>query len=190
MIFCGQCGLQLGTGTSRCPRCGTTVEETNTQTPDIHPDDATVASRASNTRNPASPSQTLPPQPLVLRPEAEDNNYGSQIAYDATSMMEAPQYGTQVSQNPTMGPMYTNQYPPQGSYADLGTRASGTYGGGGYPTSTQQGYPQPAGINKLRVTALIVILLGLLLLLIATILFVLQHTNVIAQTLPPYTPTI
>ena len=30
MIFCGQCGLQLAAGTTRCPRCGATVEETNT----------------------------------------------------------------------------------------------------------------------------------------------------------------
>jgi hypothetical protein len=201
MIFCGQCGLQLAPGVTRCPRCGATVEGTSTPATEMHPDDATVASRSLNLRNPMNPSQISPPQPLILRPGADGNDYGSQVAYDATSRVEAPNYGTQIPQNPNMGMGSTyasnypqqsgSAYPGQGSYSDFGTRASGAYGSGSYP-NTQRGYQQPfaqeqtASSNKIRITALVLVLLGVLLLLIAVILFVLQHSNAIG-TIPTST---
>jgi heme/copper-type cytochrome/quinol oxidase subunit 2 len=115
------------------------------------------------------------------------------MAYDATNRVEAPNYGTQI---PQMGAAYPSNYPQpsgsaypaQGSYPDMGTRTSGTYGGGGYPMNTQQPYQQPYAAqqtNRMRITALVLVLLGILLLLIAVILFVIQRTNTNAGTTPP-----
>ncbi len=185
MIFCGQCGLQLAPGTTRCPRCGAMIEETNTSATELHPDDATIASHSLTTRNPAGPSQISPPQPLILRPGATSSDYGSQMAYDATNRVEAPNYGTQIPQNPNLGSAYTSSYP------DIGTRASGTYGGGGYPTNVQGPYQQPytQQMTRMRFTSLVLVLLGILLLLIAVVLFVIQRTNTPAGTTPTGTPT-
>lgn len=188
MIFCGQCGLQLAPGTTQCPRCGAKIEETSGQATELHSDDATIATHSLALGNPPGQSQATPPQPLILRPGTNTNDYGSQMAYDATSRMEAPNYGTQMPPNPPMGATYVGNYPPQsgsnypaqGNYQDFATRTSGTYGVGSYPMSTQQGYqqqPYTQDTNKVRVTATVLILLGVLLLFIALILFILQRTN-------------
>ena len=166
MIFCGQCGFQLAPGTTQCPRCGAKVEETNGQPTELHSDDATIATHSMTVRNTPGQSQVSPPQPLILRPGANSNDYGSQMAYDATSRVEAPNYGTQIPQNPHLGSAYPSSYPqqsgsayppPQGNYSDFANRPSGTYGGGGYPMNTQGGYQQPytQDTNKVRVTALV-----------------------------------
>src|SRR5437868_3825710 len=180
MIFCGQCGLQLAPVTTHCPRCGATVDESNIQATDMHSDDATMASLS--TRNPTGLPPASPPQQLILRP-GDRNDYGSQVAYDATSRMEAPNYGTPMPQNPNVGSTYGSNYPQQSgsSYPDF-TRGPATYGGA-YPMGTQQVFQQPymPGTNKVRVTALVLVTLGFLLLLIAIILFVLQHNNAIAE---------
>jgi len=136
-------------------------------------------------QNPSGPSQVSPPQQPILRLGANSSDYSSQMAYDATSRMEAPNFGTQVPQNPNIGSTYTSNYPQQsgssypgqGSYADFGTRAPGTYGGGGgYPMNTQQAYQQPytQQTNRVRITAVVLIVLGILLILIAIILFALR----------------
>ena len=200
MIFCGQCGLQLAAGTTRCQRCGATVEETNTQASDIHADDATIASHSLTVGNPTGLSQPSPQQPLILGPRTNSNDYGSQLAYDATSRMDAPNFGTQMHQNPNTGSTYGsnypqqsgNAYPGQGSYPDFANRSPGTYGGGGYPMSTQGVYQQPytQGTNKARSTALVIVVIGVLLLLIAVILFVLQHTGALTGTTSPSTAII
>jgi hypothetical protein len=187
MIFCGQCGLQLAPGTTHCLRCGATVDEANVQAPELHTDDATVASHSLIAPNPAGSSPASPPQQLILRPT---DNYDSQVAYDATSRMEAPNYGTQqMPQNPNIGSTYGGNYPEQGGYSDFTNRGPGTYAGG-YPMGTQT-FQQPytQGTNKARVTALVLILLGVLLLFIAGILFILQHNGAIAETPPPNSQT-
>jgi hypothetical protein len=99
--------------------------------------------------------------------------------------MESPTYGTQTPQNP-IGSTYTSNYPQQ---SGSGYPTSGTYGAGGYPMNTQGGYQQPytQDTNKVRVTAMVLILLGVLLLLIAIILFVLQRTNAFAEIASPNT---
>jgi hypothetical protein len=184
MIFCGQCGLQLAPGTTRCQRCGAVVEETNTKATELHSDDATIAGQSLNIRNPAGASQISPQQPLILRPATSSNDYGSQMAYDPTNRVETPNYGTQVPQNTYTGPTnYPQQsgstYAPQGGYSDFAVRGSGTYGGGSYPMNMPSGYQQPytEQPNRVRITALVLILLGILLLLIALILFVIQRTT-------------
>jgi len=179
MIFCGQCGFQLATGTTLCPRCGANIEEANGPATELHSDDATVATHSLNLHNPPGQSQVSPPQPLILRPGA--NDYNTQMAYDATSRIEAPNYGTQMPQNQpaTYGSNYPQQsgsgYPTQGTYQDFAT---------GYPMNTQgagyQQQPYTQDSNKVRMTALVLVLLGVLFLFIAVILFVLQRTNAFA----------
>jgi hypothetical protein len=183
MIFCGQCGLQLAPGTTHCPRCGATVDEAaNGQASEVHADDATMASHSLTAPSPTGSPPASPPQPLILRP-GDRSDYGSQVAYDATSRMEAPGYGTQVSPTSHIGP---STY--QGGYSDFTNRGPATYGGG-YPMSTQQAFQQPytQGTNKARATALVLILLGVLLLVIAGLLFLLQSNGAIAETTPPDT---
>jgi hypothetical protein len=174
------------------------VEETNAQANDVHTDDATIASHSAIVHNPTGTSQVSPPQPLILRPGGDNSDYGSQVAYDATSRVQTPNYAP-VPHNPPPGSTYANNYPQQsgssystqGNYADFTNRGPSTYGGGGYPMNTQQGYQQPytQETNKVRVTALVLVLLGVLLLLIAVILFVLQRSNTIAETKPINTLT-
>ena len=149
----------------------------------MHADDPTIASQSVNsllTRNPAGPSPASPGQPLILRPGANGGDYGSQMAYDATNRVEAPNYGTQIPQNPSIGTAYASNYPQQSgsAYPDMGTRASGTYGGGIYPTNAQGTYQQPFAqqTSRMRFTALVLVLLGILLLLISVVLFVIQRT--------------
>ena len=189
MIFCGQCGLQLASGTTQCPRCGAMLEETNGPATELHPNDATIATHSLSMPNPSGPSQVSPPQPLILRPGTNSNEYGSQMAYDATSRMEAPNYGTQMPQNPNIGLAYPGNYPQpsgntygtQGNYPEFANRTSGVYGSGAN-MNTQRGYEQPytQDTNKVRATALVLVLLGILLVFVAVILFVLQRTNAIA----------
>jgi hypothetical protein len=101
--------------------------------------------------------------------------------------MEAPNYGTQMSQNPNT---YGGNYPAQGSYSDFTNRGPATYGGS-YPMGTQQTFQQPymQGTNKARATAWVLVLLGVLLLVIAGILFALRLNGAIAETTSTNTQT-
>ncbi len=55
MIFCGQCGLQLASGDTRCPHCGATVESDGTLQGSPHRDDPTIASLSSIPLQPNTP---------------------------------------------------------------------------------------------------------------------------------------
>jgi hypothetical protein len=200
MIFCGQCGLQLAPGTTRCLRCGAAIDEPGTpgHGMDMHPDDATIASQALqlNTRNPASPSPVSPPQPLVLRSGNENSDYGSPTSYGTTSRMDASTYGTQFPSHPNQPYSSGNSYAGQGGYPELATRGVGnTFGGTNYPMNTHVGYQspftqnQPSTSSKVRTTAIVFILLGVFFFLIATVLFALQHSNIITSA-PMNTTTV
>lgn len=135
MIFCGQCGLQLAPGSTRCPRCGATVEETGAGGTggELHSDDATVATPSLLGQNQLpSPSQPGGSKPLILRPGSSApgnaNNYGAGMSYDATSMMDA----TSQTQSPPMGNSYAG-YPPQSGPA--------------YPPQSEANYPSQSGVN-------------------------------------------
>ncbi len=200
MIFCGQCGLQLPPGSTRCPRCGALVEENEATRGSQHIDDPTVASPSFIARHPSGPGQPsipgapgmagTPPQQLVLRPGTSD--YNTQGANDATSMMEASGFNTRgVPTPPNMGGSFVGGgYPGQGSYVDYGTQG----GGSSYrPTSTvypggmgsSMGYGQEqtgAHENKgLRTAGLVIVVLGMLLILSAVILFALQQNGMLAR---------
>ncbi|GCE11995.1 zinc ribbon domain-containing protein [Tengunoibacter tsumagoiensis] len=198
MIFCGQCGLQLAPGSTRCPRCGAVVDATsstaNAPYEDIHTDDATVASPAFQLQNPPGRPGN-PPQPLILRSGTDNTNtYGNQ---EATSRVEMSQ---NFGPSQTAYPGYAQSggaYPPQNAYPEYGVGA-----GGNYPQQQGMSYPgiapgygqhpgqyqQPSAVNnthhKGRVAAMSIILIGLLLVLGAVILFTLQQTGKLASTGP------
>jgi hypothetical protein len=167
MFFCGQCGFQVAPGMTRCPRCGAAVDTTNAgPAGDLHSDDPTVAS-------PSLPSSQTgmhtrgDQQRLVLHPESGDD-YGAPTVFGSATHMDTPAY-------PTYGtPPGGQNYPTTGGQ-------QGTYGGytpGGQPY--QQNYPDQAQYdqaarNRGRTTGLVLILIGLLMILSAVALFVLQQ---------------
>lgn len=202
MIFCGQCGLQLAPGSTRCPRCGAMVEEPQTAalTEELHSDDPTIAS--ASIIGPLTQGQGQ--QPLVLGSGSTQNGYpsGTQAAYDATNMMEPPNY-TQTQNQPYTGypaqsgsaypSTTTGAYqPPQGQYNEYGTMGGGNYQTGMvYPNGMQSqiGYQQMSGQYmqdeaemaraaanaRGRTTGLVLVLFGLILIFGAVILFAIQH---------------
>jgi hypothetical protein len=187
MIFCGQCGLQLAPGTPRCPRCGATVEEAKAAEDVSHANDYTIASQSLPNLSQTGPGMPgTPPQPLILRPGTTINDYNPQ---DATSMMEAPTYNTNMPPRQNMGTQHpgSGHYPPQASYPNY-SMPGGTYAPAGMPSpgmSSQMGYaPQQntstSNANQtLRVAGLIITLFGVLLILSAVILFVMQQSGTI-----------
>ena len=164
MIFCGQCGLQIASGSTRCPRCGAIIEEISKQAGEIHSDDPTVATPSLQNQPSISTQQSPANQPpLILRPGQNSGTQGTQAPYnnyDETSMMErsnppmgnsypgyaAPGYPAQQSGS-SYPPQSNGNYPPQGMYpADYGTSGAGAYGPGtnGYGTGnygTGMSYP-------------------------------------------------
>jgi len=110
MIFCGQCGIQLASGTIRCPRCGATVEEAKAAEDALHTNDYTIAGQSLPNLSQAGPVMPgTPPQPLILRPGTTTNNYNPE---DATSMIDAATYNT----NMPPGQNTRTQYPGSGFY--------------------------------------------------------------------------
>src|SRR5260370_26657053 len=182
MIFCGQCGLQLAPGTIRCPRCGSTIEEAKAAEDVSRATDFTIAGQSLPNLPQAGPVMpSTPSQPLVLRPGTTANDYNPQ---DATSMMEAPTYNTNMPPGQTMGTQYpgSGYYPPQASYPNY-NMPRGTYAPGGMPSpgmTNQMGYaPQQhtstsSSTPTLRISGLIIALFGVLLILSAVILFIVQ----------------
>jgi hypothetical protein len=172
MVFCGQCGFQIPSGVTRCPRCGTPVD-TNVAVEEFYPDDATMASipySTYNTQNPQGPYTPGNPQKLVLRPDEYDEQ-GANSA--ATHRMDAPYYDQGMpyaGYRPQSGANYPTQTP---QYADA-TPSIHTIPGQ-YPT--YQPYQQAPATQRSRgrIASLIVILLGLLLILAAMALFTLFH---------------
>ncbi len=204
MIFCGQCGMQLAPGSTRCPRCGAAVDPTDVGTKeDLHQDDPTVASPSLIARNqpPLPPPSNQPP--LVLRPDGGSTYDAQSAGSEATRRVEAPDYRTGSPTQQSAGPASYAGYPPQSAYPNpTMPTAYPDYnqqlGGGGvyptqgmsYPGMTSQvntGYQQMPGPygqqqqqaasanSKGRVAAMIIILIGLLFILTAVILFVIQQ---------------
>ena len=182
MVFCGQCGYQLAPGDKVCPRCGAATEAaTIEQDPGTYnPTEIShaVLDYSSPQNRGAAPRQ--PEQgPLVLGASSPNE----QMANEATAMMQSQGYAQQ--QQPSypgypqqqMGTgMYT--YPPQ----QMGT---GMYN---YPAAGYQQYqggPSPAMAQLLessrrgKTTSLLLILFGLLLLIGAMIIFLLNQRGMI-----------
>jgi len=165
MVFCGQCGYQLGLGDTICPRCGTKSEvEPGEYDPGTYnPTEISHAVLDVPTRAvPPAPQ----PEPLVLGSQAPNE----QLANQTTTMMN--------SQN----------YPPQ-TYTGYQQQQPGMYG---YPNpGVYQQYQanqaaQAAALaqvleasRKGKVTSLLLILFGILLLIIAIIIFLLTRDGII-----------
>ena len=182
MIFCGQCGLQLTPGTATCPRCGTMVEDLKGDMDVLHANDKTVVDQSIPYLSQAgSITPSTPPQPLVLRPGTSTSSYNPQ---DATSMMEAPTYGT----NMPPGQPLTTQYPAGGHYPTQASYPSyrGTYAPTGMSSpsmANQMGHPLQQNTNAsngnptLRIAGLIIAFFGVLLIVSAVILFAIQQSG-------------
>lgn len=204
MVFCGHCGYQLAPGDKVCPRCGSVtdadlIEEAPEPNSETVPTNSIQHSPASlsglNTQRqasppppPARPTQLPPQEPLVLGPDGRaypDN----QFANEATSMMTSPQTYTP----PYQAEQSYQGYAPQnvGSYPNY-PQASGVYsnyaqpGTPGYPQYGQfgqRGAVQAAELAALsrkgRTVALLLILLGLLLLIGAMVLYLLERKGMV-----------
>jgi hypothetical protein len=197
MTFCGQCGLQLASGEMRCPRCGTLVEPDFPMTNPARPAEAYEAN-APTTQSPSllgrQPQPPLGPpmqpsqQKLVL-PSMPDNThnqgYTTQGAYDATIRQPgAP--GTQMrTSSPGYQPQTGGNYtPPRTSYPGYTQPPAGFQQGGSQYQDYQQHPVQHntgAPTSKGRTMALVLILLGLLFILVALVLFILQHNGTLAH---------
>lgn len=144
------------------------------------------------------------PQKLILRPDqnTSNSNYGTQDMYEATRRVELPEqgYGAVAPGTPSYPGIGSSHpadpqthyaqdrgaYPPQNMYAEYPQSGSNYVPpGASYPGSVPQGYqPYPAQelraakADRGRTAALLVILLGLLLILVAMTLFILERNNV------------
>jgi hypothetical protein len=207
MLFCGQCGLQLNADAKQCPRCGAPVEPGGVQEDAYaQPDAPTMASPSllgqmqAQTPTPADRAGG-DPQKLILRPDQNtgNSNYGTQDMYEATRRVELPEQGygavaPGTPSHPGIGPSHPadpqtqyvqdrGAYPPQNMYAEYPQSGSNYPPGASYPgPQGYQPYPaqgkHPAKADRGRTAALLVILLGLLLILVAMTLFILERNNV------------
>lgn len=173
MVFCGQCGYQLGPGDKVCPRCGakTDVDPIDEDPGTYNPTEISHAviehapTQGSPSPHPGSQFRQPGPQaPLILGPSAPDDR----LANEPTTMMNSQMY--------TPAPGYA-AYPQQ-----MGT---GMYG---YPAPGYQPYQagQSAATLQLlessrkgKTTSLLLILFGLLLLIGAIIVFLLTQQGII-----------
>lgn len=210
MIFCGQCGLQLTSNVTQCPRCGAAIDTGANQEGNVHVDDPTVASPSllgqlrNHPSQPGTQGQFTPPgQRLILRPgSGSEHDYGTQEAFGVTSQVPNPI--SNVPYNPNYVPQSDSNY--QGMY----TQHNFTNGGGyapqnpslsGFATPGAANYAQQQmlqeqmrqeqlrqeqlqreqaaeqSISRGKATGLIIILIGLLCLLSAVVLAVMQHNG-------------
>jgi hypothetical protein len=171
MVFCGQCGYQLGPGDRVCPRCGAKTDaEPIEEDPGTY--NPTEISHAIIERVPTqgAPSPNLgsqfrqpePQGPLILGPSAPDDR----LANEPTAMMSSPMYAPQAGYTP---------YPQQ--------MGAGMYG---YPAYQPYQAGQSAAVLQLlessrkgKITSLLLILFGLLLLIGAIIVFLLTQQGII-----------
>ncbi len=205
MIFCGQCGLQLASGTARCPRCGTiaepsaettgevfqgdspTVEATYIQRPWSAPQPQTALyPDASHTATPFTPPEQ---QKLILRP---DNGRGFGLnnlsGNEQTSALNADEYRTNSTHVPMEVQARTQHtgYPNSMSYSSQpgvpyqnNTSAPPEYVplGNVPPRGTVSSNYPPAPAKKRGGGKIIALLLCLLLVVIGTGLFAAQRAH-------------
>jgi hypothetical protein len=185
MVFCGKCGLQLTSGMTACPRCGTPTDP-ELISEDSQPNSPTIAASSTfgvnqphaGPQGPISPGPGIPAQqqPLILGPTGINYTAAEQMANEATNMM-----GSQAPAMPGQIPARTSYqgYAPQGAANYPQQRAL-------YPDYVAQGGPayQQYGTSSAeaarnrargRLVALLLILLGLLLVLGAMVLFILTR---------------
>ncbi len=189
MVFCGQCGYQLAPGDIICPHCGAQTEAgslssdpgTDNPTEISHaiqpiPEPDPLHERVSQARlpinKPRPPQQQSQPDRLILGPVY--NHSEERLANEPTAQMSAPTYAPQPQQAASglYGQNYNNYPQP--------------YQGQQVYQGQSQIHPQQAAaleqmltaIRKGKMTALILVLFGLLALsaAVAILLLTLQGT--------------
>jgi hypothetical protein len=186
MLFCGNCGFRLAPGDRQCPRCGTAID------PDLLAADEGAQPDAPTTASPSLLGRMQPPtrppgptseqQKLILRPGQDAGNYGTQAGDEATRRVDASGYDYSAHRTPSNPDMRTS-YPgyPQGS-SNAYPPQQAPYPGYQQGMSGYTQAPQAKTNAKGRSAALVIILLGLLLILVALTLFILQHNGIIGAT--------
>ena len=201
MVFCGQCGLHLPAGTTRCPRCGAVSDTTSNDGVDTFSTDApTVASLTyaqppqvdihSNTPRTSVPFTPREQQKLIL--------HGSDFATEVpgenepTSEMNATDYRTQQKPMHSQTSLPYQNVPPSGGYpphtgnefqnggytpASYGHRENGSYGRA-VPNSSP--FPQPTPQKKRRTLPLFFALLVLLIVLGVSTFFVVKRFHLLS----------
>ncbi|MBE3559861.1 MAG: hypothetical protein IMW89_11640 [Ktedonobacteraceae bacterium] len=196
MSFCGQCGFHLTSGMSNCPRCGTPVEVHPELSGEANADDPTIASRfylpphpsQSSLQKSAGPHTPASQQRLVLRPTpgapTGQETQAAQPGYNLHTPLP-PSIG-QPGQPGTMSQNVGGGYPPQGaSYTGFGPLPTTGYGTPGampgpsaeYYLQEQEARAAEARSARGRTTGLVLILLGLLCILGAVTLFLIQRPS-------------
>ena len=178
MVFCGQCGYQLSPGDKICPRCGaeTDVDLIKHDPGTYNPTEISHAvldyGQGSSPQNrggqPSRPPQPDQGGPLVLGP-AGSGYPGNRMADETTVMMGSQTY-------PPPQPAYPGyqQQTGMGMY---------NYAGSGYqhyqagPTAATAQLLEASRKGKTR--SLLLILFGLLLLIAAIIVFLLNQQGII-----------
>ena len=172
MVFCGQCGYQLSPGSTTCPRCGA-------------PTDADQIAYDPGTYNPTEishavlPSQPAPPPtfatrqnqvesagPLILGPVIQDEQQA-----DATTVM--------------MGSQPYMPHPSYPTYPGMAQQGGYGYAAGYQPYQGGQSAAVAAILEasrKGKITSLLLILFGILLLIAAILVFLLNQQGVIFPT--------
>jgi uncharacterized Zn finger protein (UPF0148 family) len=186
MVFCGKCGFQLTSGNITCPRCGTPTE-TEYISQESQPDNPTIAASTIFPANPSSVSsqETISPgrpveqQPLILGSQPNDYNLAEQMANEATNMMGTQYAGSDQIPTRAVYPEYQPQsaayYPqqPAGPYPSGYNMATPSYDQQ-FGTSSEEAEKARA---RGRITGLLLILIGLLLILGAMVLFIMTRTT-------------
>ncbi len=205
MVFCGQCGLHLPSGTKRCPRCGAVANTTSDAGVDTFPTDAPTVASLTYTQRPQADTYSNAPhasipftppeqQKLVLGP-GSGSTFGYDVAGDnePTSALNAADYRTQTPMDAHTNTPYSTApshagYPIQASNMyQNGSSTPANYGYEGHVPpggATPAGYPlsPPIQPKKRRTLPLLIALLGLLLILGVSSFFVVERLHLLSTT--------
>lgn len=176
MVFCGQCGYQLGPGDKVCPRCGTKTDVdlliendpgTYNPTEISHAILERYPTQSSSVQNRGNPQtrQIQPEQrgPLVLGPVSPNE----QLANETTTMMNSQMYMPQQPYPTYQQPAGTGMYSYPGGYQNF------------QPGQSAAVAEILEASRKGKITSLLLILFGLLLLIAAIIVFLLNQQGII-----------
>ncbi len=197
MVFCGQCGLHLPAGTTRCPRCGAVSDTSMDMGGDSFSTDAPTVASLTYAHHPQAnlyPDTLqasipfLPPEQhkLVLRSNDDGNSATGDGA--PTSAMNAPDYRTRTpvdyQTQPTSWSGVSNaNYPvqPSNTYQSRGYTPdyTGNIPPGGAAPAVVYPSPMPMQQKKRRTLPLLFAVLGLLLLVGVSAFFVVTRFHLL-----------